>query len=103
MSLTVGKIAELAGVTVRTLHHYDALGLLTPGARVPPISPLASQLRVCPSACSAARPTAPTPRLRMPRQRRLEIDRFMFAVPGGHVPRKALHLEIGRSGPRPER
>ena len=33
MSLTVGQIAELAGVTVRTLHHYDALGLLTPGAR----------------------------------------------------------------------
>ncbi len=33
MSLTVGKLAELAGVTVRTLHHYDALGLLTPDAR----------------------------------------------------------------------
>ncbi len=33
MSLTVGKMAELAGVTVRTLHHYDALGLLTPDAR----------------------------------------------------------------------
>jgi len=31
--LTVGKMAEVAGVTVRTLHHYDALGLLTPGAR----------------------------------------------------------------------
>ena len=23
----------MTGVTVRTLHHYDALGLLTPGAR----------------------------------------------------------------------
>ena len=33
MALTVGQVAELAGVTVRTLHHYDALGLLTPGAR----------------------------------------------------------------------
>ena len=33
MSLTVGQMAEVAGVTVRTLHHYDALGLLTPGAR----------------------------------------------------------------------
>jgi DNA-binding transcriptional MerR regulator len=33
MPLTVGKMAELAGVTVRTLHHYDTLGLLTPGAR----------------------------------------------------------------------
>ncbi len=31
--MTVGKMAEVAGVTVRTLHHYDALGLLTPGAR----------------------------------------------------------------------
>ena len=33
MPLTVGQIAEVAGVTVRTLHHYDALGLLTPDAR----------------------------------------------------------------------
>jgi DNA-binding transcriptional MerR regulator len=27
---TVGEIARLAGVTVRTLHHYDEIGLLTP-------------------------------------------------------------------------
>ena len=33
MPLTVGQMAELAGVTVRTLHHYDALGLLTPRDR----------------------------------------------------------------------
>ena len=33
MPLTVGQMAELAGVTVRTLHHYDALGLLAPDAR----------------------------------------------------------------------
>ncbi len=33
MPLTVGQMAEVAGVTVRTLHHYDTLGLLTPGAR----------------------------------------------------------------------
>ncbi|MEV6967710.1 MerR family transcriptional regulator [Hamadaea sp. NPDC051192] len=33
MSLTVGQVAELAGVTVRTLHHYDEIGLLTPGGR----------------------------------------------------------------------
>ena len=33
MPLTVGQMAQVAGVTVRTLHHYDALGLLTPGAR----------------------------------------------------------------------
>jgi len=31
--LTVGHIARLAGVTVRTLHHYDALGLVVPGGR----------------------------------------------------------------------
>ena len=28
MSLTVGAVARLAGVTVRTLHHYDDIGLL---------------------------------------------------------------------------
>ncbi|MCP2321750.1 DNA-binding transcriptional MerR regulator [Hamadaea flava] len=33
MSHTVGQVAELAGVTVRTLHHYDEIGLLTPGGR----------------------------------------------------------------------
>ncbi|MFG1991783.1 MerR family transcriptional regulator [Actinoplanes sp. NPDC048988] len=31
--LTVGRVAELAGVTVRTLHHYDEIGLLRPSAR----------------------------------------------------------------------
>ena len=30
---TVGTVARLAGVTVRTLHHYDEIGLLTPGGR----------------------------------------------------------------------
>ncbi|RVX40717.1 DNA-binding transcriptional MerR regulator [Nonomuraea polychroma] len=33
MSLSVGQVARLAGVTVRTLHHYDEIGLLTPGER----------------------------------------------------------------------
>ncbi|WP_155368670.1 MerR family transcriptional regulator [Catellatospora vulcania] len=33
MAYTVGKVAELAGVTVRTLHHYDEIGLLSPGER----------------------------------------------------------------------
>jgi MerR family transcriptional regulator, thiopeptide resistance regulator len=32
-SLTVGAVARMAGVTVRTLHHYDAIGLLRPGGR----------------------------------------------------------------------
>ena len=30
---TVGKVAEMTGVTVRTLHHYDAIGLLVPADR----------------------------------------------------------------------
>ena len=33
MSLTIGAVARLAGVTVRTLHHYDEIGLLRPGSR----------------------------------------------------------------------
>jgi DNA-binding transcriptional MerR regulator len=31
--LTVGRVARLAGVTVRTLHHYDEIGLVQPSAR----------------------------------------------------------------------
>jgi MerR family transcriptional regulator, thiopeptide resistance regulator len=30
---TVGKVADLSGVTIRTLHHYDEIGLLSPGGR----------------------------------------------------------------------
>lgn len=30
---TVGQIAKLSGLTVRTLHHYDAIGLLSPSKR----------------------------------------------------------------------
>ena len=30
---TVGDVAALAGVTVRTLHHYDRIGLLSPSGR----------------------------------------------------------------------
>jgi len=33
MSYTVGQLAALAGVTVRTLHHYDRTGLLEPEER----------------------------------------------------------------------
>lgn len=29
----VGEVARLAGVTVRTLHHYDEIGLLRPTGR----------------------------------------------------------------------
>ncbi|WGS52480.1 MerR family transcriptional regulator [Paraburkholderia sp. D15] len=33
MLLKVGELARRSGLTVRTLHHYDAIGLLTPSAR----------------------------------------------------------------------
>ncbi|MDD5056256.1 MAG: MerR family transcriptional regulator [Sideroxydans sp.] len=33
MLLKVGELAKRCGLTVRTLHHYDAIGLLTPSAR----------------------------------------------------------------------
>lgn len=32
---TVGRLADLTGVTVRTLHHYDQVGLLSPTMRTP--------------------------------------------------------------------
>ncbi|KIZ19727.1 MerR family transcriptional regulator [Streptomyces natalensis] len=33
MSYSVGQVAAFANVTVRTLHHYDEIGLLQPGER----------------------------------------------------------------------
>jgi DNA-binding transcriptional MerR regulator len=33
MSFTVGQLAKVTGLTVRALHHYDALGLLSPSQR----------------------------------------------------------------------
>jgi DNA-binding transcriptional MerR regulator len=33
VSYSVGEVARLAGVTVRTLHHYDEVGLLAPSGR----------------------------------------------------------------------
>jgi DNA-binding transcriptional MerR regulator len=33
VSYSVGAVARLSGVTVRTLHHYDEIGLLSPGGR----------------------------------------------------------------------
>ncbi len=33
--LTVGDLARIAGVTVRTLHHYDEIGLVVPSGRTP--------------------------------------------------------------------
>jgi DNA-binding transcriptional MerR regulator len=33
MGYSVGRVAALAGVTIRTLHHYDEVGLLSPSGR----------------------------------------------------------------------
>lgn len=33
MSWSVGEVSRLAGITVRTLHHFDAIGLLRPSRR----------------------------------------------------------------------
>lgn len=33
MSYSVGQVARMAGITVRTLHHYDDVGLLSPSGR----------------------------------------------------------------------
>ena len=33
LQYTIGEMAEQAGVSVRTLHHYDAIGLLCPATR----------------------------------------------------------------------
>ena len=32
---SIGEVARLAGVSVRTLHHYDEIGLLVPAGRAP--------------------------------------------------------------------
>jgi DNA-binding transcriptional MerR regulator len=32
---TVGAVAALTGVSVRTLHHYDHIGLVVPSVRTP--------------------------------------------------------------------
>lgn len=34
-SYTVGEVAAVSGVTVRTLHYYDRIGLLSPSGRLP--------------------------------------------------------------------
>lgn len=34
-SLKVGELAARTGLTVRALHHYDEIGLVSPGARTP--------------------------------------------------------------------
>lgn len=33
MGYSIGKLAAMAGITVRTLHHYDRIGLLSPPTR----------------------------------------------------------------------
>ncbi len=34
-AMTVGAVATLTGVSVRTLHHYDHIGLVVPSVRTP--------------------------------------------------------------------
>src|SRR5262245_9607545 len=33
MGLTVSQVSKLSGVSIRTLHHYDEIGLLRPSGR----------------------------------------------------------------------
>lgn len=33
VNYSVGQVANLAGVTIRTMHHYDEIGLLSPSGR----------------------------------------------------------------------
>ncbi len=35
MLLKIGELARLTGLTIRTLHHYDSIGLLSPSTRTP--------------------------------------------------------------------
>jgi MerR family transcriptional regulator, thiopeptide resistance regulator len=42
---TVGAVAALTGVSVRTLHHYDHIALVVPSVRTPAKRMRGSQLR----------------------------------------------------------
>jgi DNA-binding transcriptional MerR regulator len=33
MLLKIGELAKMTGLSIRTLHHYDSIGLLSPSAR----------------------------------------------------------------------
>jgi DNA-binding transcriptional MerR regulator len=44
--IQIGALASASGVTVRTLHHYDAIGLLVPDERTPSGRRLYSQADV---------------------------------------------------------
>ena len=35
MLLKIGELARLTGLTIRTLHHYDHIGLVVPSVRTP--------------------------------------------------------------------
>lgn len=53
---TVGAVARIAKVTVRTLHHYDEIGLLSPGAVRRPAT--AGTTRPTSAGCSGSCSTA---------------------------------------------
>ena len=53
LALKIGALAESSGVTVRALHHYDHIGLLSPSRRTAAghrlytaVLPLAAQVAV---------------------------------------------------------
>lgn len=36
MNMKIKEVSDLVGISVRTLHHYDAIGLLTPDTTTDP-------------------------------------------------------------------
>ena len=64
--MNVGEVAALAGVTVRTLHHYDRIGLLSPSGRTAPAtgSTRRPTWTGCTRCCSTASSGSPSRRSR---------------------------------------
>ena len=61
MSYSVGQVAGFAGVTVRTLHHYDEIGLLSPERAQPRGLPALRRRRPRPAAADPVLPGARLP------------------------------------------
>ena len=49
---TVGKLAELSGVTVKALHHYHRIGLVVPSVVMPAIGSTTAATSSGPPECS---------------------------------------------------
>ncbi|HET9982735.1 MAG TPA: MerR family transcriptional regulator [Longimicrobiales bacterium] len=82
----VGELAEATGLTVRTLHHYDEIGLLTPSART------AAGYRLY-----AAEDIERLQRIRSLRELGLSLEeiRECLARPGGSLG-EVIGLHVGR-------